>query len=270
MGPNWQNRVEISDVSGRVRCERGWQLDRAWSQRLTDYDLWLIWAGRGILTVEDQTLSLRPGVCLWMRPGRTYLASQDLHNRLGVSYVHFRITSLPSFVPPFEVTEAKSLPFVESTLTEIMRYRGSEPRLANRLLGGLLRCLELDHTRPAGGSRVRNRRSEQIWELLDRIREEPGKNWRVAELAAEVGLAADHFSRVFREIAGERPQAFVLRLRLQRAQQLLLETSLQVGEVAQAVGFRDIFYFSRQFSKHFGLPPSVYRRTGGVNSRGGT
>lgn len=260
--------VEISGICGRVRCEAGWRLDPSWSARLEDFDLWLVWAGHGTMKLQDRTLPLRPGVCLWMRPGRSYVASQDSHNRLGVIFIHFRLPQDPGHRPAFEITTVQSLAFVDSMMAEIVRRQARQPELANRLLGDLLETLVCDHQAAAGDrpdrlSGARSRRVEQIRGLVNRIREEPGKNWKVGEMARKLGIAPDHFSRVFQQFVGERPQSLVMRLRLQRAQELLLETPLQVGEVAHALGFRDIFYFSRQFSKHFGVPPSVYRKNGG-------
>lgn len=266
MGDIWRNQVELSGISGRVRCEPGWQLDPVWSDRLTDFDLWLVWAGRGVMRVNGRTVALRPGVCLWMRPGGTYIAHQDPRNRLGVSFAHFQVAGATSIPPPFELTEVRSLALAEAMMAEIVRRRERDPDLANRLMGDLLACLSADHrereqVRQSGRTAARRRREDQIHQLVVQIREEPGKKWRVRDLAREAGLAPDHFSRVFREVTGLRPQTLIVRHRLQRAQQLLLETPLQVGEIAHALGFRDVFYFSRQFRDHFGVPPSVYRKT---------
>ncbi len=70
MALNWDTlSVQLAKGCGRVRCEPGWRLARRWSQRLTDLDLWFVWAGRGMMEMRDgRRLELRPGVALWMRP----------------------------------------------------------------------------------------------------------------------------------------------------------------------------------------------------------
>ncbi len=262
------DKVELSGICGRVRCEPGWKLDRAWSARLTDFDLWLVWAGRGVMRVDGRSISLRPGVCLWMQPGRIYEAFQDARNRLGVSYAHFRVGARGDFPPPFDLTEVRSLNFAESTMAQVARWANRDAGLAGRLLANLLEILTCDHgeaqrSSPQRMAAPRRRREQVVRDLLVQIREEPGKKWRVAEMARVAGLAPDHFSRVFEEVTGQRPQALIVENRLMRAQQLLLETPLQIGEIAHALGFRDVFYFSRQFRDHYGLPPSAYRREAG-------
>lgn len=49
-------------------------------------------------------------------------------------------------------------------------------------------------------------------------------------------------------------------LRIQRACELLDRSDLQVGEIAEKLGFADRLYFTRLFSKHTGMPPTAYRQ----------
>ncbi|GAB5561193.1 MAG: hypothetical protein SynsKO_28400 [Synoicihabitans sp.] len=259
--------LALSGIMARVRCEPGWSLSPAWSRSLQDFDLWLVWAGRGRMQIGDTATELIPGRCLWMRPGRRYSASQDPEDRLGVSFVHFSLPGNPDFVPPFEVTEVRSLAYAQSALAEVVRVGAESPTLGARLLSSLLDLLAHDHRVAAnreeqrrGGGVARGRHERRMVELAARIVEEPGSHWSVKSMAQEAGLAVDHFSRVFSQVHRERPQAYVLRQRMARARQLLRETHLAVQEIAHALGFRDPFYFSRQFRAFFGQPPSAFRK----------
>lgn len=79
---------------------------------------------------------------------------------------------------------------------------------------------------------------------------------RVAGLA---GLSPTHFTRLFRQRCGVSVSQFIQQHRLLRARVLLVEGRLSVKEVAYAVGFDDPFYFSRCFTRHFGIAPSAIR-----------
>ncbi|HEY3377796.1 MAG TPA: helix-turn-helix transcriptional regulator [Armatimonadota bacterium] len=59
---------------------------------------------------------------------------------------------------------------------------------------------------------------------------------------------------------GEPPIAYLLRIRLDKAAELLTTSALAITEIAECVGFRDSNYFTRQFHRRFGVPPIVYRR----------
>jgi AraC-like DNA-binding protein len=253
--------LRLSGYHGRVRCEPTWRLDAAWSAQLRDFDLWLVWAGRGHMRLSDREIPLRPGVCLWMRPGRTYLATQDPEDRLGVSFMHFHLTRPAEFTPPFEVTTVHSLELATALMAATVRLRESAPALARALFIDLLRLLAHDHARqPARPGGAADPRVARLQALAARIGEEPGRDWLVAALAREVGYAPDHFSRRFAALTGLRPQAYVIRARMVRARQLLGESSLSVGEIARVLGFNDVFFFSRQFRQHCGVAPTTFRR----------
>jgi AraC family transcriptional regulator, arabinose operon regulatory protein len=84
----------------------------------------------------------------------------------------------------------------------------------------------------------------------------------VRELARETGYSPDHFSRVFKQVTGQTPQALKVQARLERARQLLTESSLSISMIANALGYEDVFFFSRQFKEKTGRTPTAYRKGG--------
>jgi YesN/AraC family two-component response regulator len=62
-----------------------------------------------------------------------------------------------------------------------------------------------------------------------------------------------------KRLTGSSVQSYVIRTRIERAQHLLLYAGMNVTEVADALGYRDIFFFSRQFKQHTGKSPSEIR-----------
>jgi len=56
------------------------------------------------------------------------------------------------------------------------------------------------------------------------------------------------------------PQAYVEKVKLDRASQMLRSPGWTIGQVAAAHGFANVFYFSTRFRKHFGMSPSAYRQ----------
>ncbi len=78
-------------------------------------------------------------------------------------------------------------------------------------------------------------------------------------------LAMSH-TQVHRKLlalTGRTPLQWLRELRLQRAQQLLQEGRLTIGEIADRCGFADAAYFSRVFARAFGVPPSAWREKTG-------
>jgi transcriptional regulator GlxA family with amidase domain len=74
-------------------------------------------------------------------------------------------------------------------------------------------------------------------------------------------VALSTFRRHFFAETGLALHRYVVRLRVERARRLLLDTELTTEAVADATGFADVFYFTRCFKAAVGIPPAHYRRT---------
>jgi AraC-like DNA-binding protein len=77
-------------------------------------------------------------------------------------------------------------------------------------------------------------------------------------IAASLGISADHLTRQFRQTMGITPVEYLKRYRFARALELLRQQQ-PVSEVCQAVGFRHISHFSREFKALFDMTPSAFQ-----------
>jgi AraC-like DNA-binding protein len=81
----------------------------------------------------------------------------------------------------------------------------------------------------------------------------------VATLASVVNFSSSHYSALFKRLTGCPPIDYFIHLRMQHACWLFDNTSLNVKEVAAALGYDDPFYFSRAFKSVNRVAPSEYR-----------
>ena len=81
-----------------------------------------------------------------------------------------------------------------------------------------------------------------------------------AELARELGVAERQLHAGFRRALGEPLARYRLRRRLERAERLIVETSMPIAAVAAEAGFFDESHLSRVFSREHGVPPGRLRR----------
>src|SRR4029077_20174045 len=72
-------------------------------------------------------------------------------------------------------------------------------------------------------------------------------------LASTAGLSGHHFARAFRQSFGEPPHGYVLRRRIERAQEMLKQSDQPLSEIALAVGFSDHSHFARHFRPLVGI-----------------
>jgi AraC-like DNA-binding protein len=80
-----------------------------------------------------------------------------------------------------------------------------------------------------------------------------------ADLARELRLSHDYFSRVFRRSFGMTPKEWLMRERIRHAAQWLASSVQNISEVAYEYGYPNVYLFSRQFKQVMGVGPKVWR-----------
>lgn len=81
-------------------------------------------------------------------------------------------------------------------------------------------------------------------------------------MAELYGMSTARFSRLFKQTCGIGFQDYVMRKRMQAAEELLLNSDIPVSSVGYMMGFKDPSYFARAFRQFFGYSPSVCRSLG--------
>ncbi len=253
----------------RFRCFQGWHRSRSDSANLTDQELWLVWAGHGQMRTQDQEYELRPGFCVWMRPGRIYDASQDENDRIGLTFIHFsfqnqtlnRAHDFPEF---YNVGDLNYVDTVTRRVVEIMRQHDAPPDLkstAGLLLSGLLLDLvtKFRYEDKAPTNPVARHHTELIQQTVRHIYESVEAPLSVKELAKKASYSPAHFSSLFKKVTGQTVEAVIVQARIDKARQLLRRSDLSIGQIAEAAGYRDVYFFSRQFKFKTGQTPTQYR-----------
>lgn len=103
--------------------------------------------------------------------------------------------------------------------------------------------------------------SDAVWvkKITDYILEhftEPDLS--VKQISEFFNLNAAYMGNVFKKITGQSIVQAITNLRMERAMELLLSKKLKIVEVAEKVGYSDVFYFSKKFKKIYGCSPKNY------------
>jgi AraC-like DNA-binding protein len=136
--------------------------------------------------------------------------------------------------------------------------------IAVRLLG--LNSATRQSARRAGAATdeccERQVRTLQKWRLkrvVDYIDEHLSERITLSDLASIAGLSRMHFASQFRMATGLRPHEFLLRRRIRRAEELLFHSSMQIIQIALAVGFQSQAHFTTVFKRFVGYTPNQWR-----------
>ena len=99
-----------------------------------------------------------------------------------------------------------------------------------------------------------------LQEVYDYITSHCCEDISIQALAAAHGYTPPRLIALFNKHYGAPPKNIISKHRIQKAQSLLLQTNLSVGEISLECGYEDTLYFSRIFSKYCGCSPSQFRK----------
>ncbi len=112
----------------------------------------------------------------------------------------------------------------------------------------------------------RNQLSDKKYtEIIDKAKKYIQENYRnedmsLQSVASSVNVSSNHFSAIFRKETGDTFIDYLTTVRMNKAKDLLVCTSMKTSEIGFEVGYRDPHYFSYIFKKTQGMSPKEYRR----------
>lgn len=97
--------------------------------------------------------------------------------------------------------------------------------------------------------------------VIDVMNQHLAETFSLGALADVAQLSEYHFSRLFKQATGLSPSQYFIRLRMERARQLLLHTDRSIIDIGMEVGYSSPSHFSQAFRHKVGITPSAYRST---------
>jgi AraC-like DNA-binding protein len=225
-------------------------------------------SGKGHATLGGREWRVEPGDLLFLPPREAHSYGADELSPWTILWAHFRGERAGDYLSMLGVSRNQPLVTVSDTgplagafedAFHFVTYGFGQAALIG-LATGFVRMLGVARVlqRTAGSQPLKT--ENRLLQTLATLRESLEKPWTVETMAHDAGLSVPHFTEMCRRQTGMPPLAYLIRLRLQRAMDLLQQGQHNVEEVARAVGYEDPFYFSRLFRKHLGIPPSACRQ----------
>jgi AraC family transcriptional regulator len=102
--------------------------------------------------------------------------------------------------------------------------------------------------------------AHRVHQVMNLIKQHPEDEHPLERMAAEAGVTPTHFIRIFKKASGLTPHQYVMRTRMDRAQQMLASSDLTVAQIAEALGFASQSHFTRAFRSFTRQTPGDFRR----------
>ena len=236
------------------RCEAG-PRDKPYWESHQNHSVAYVRKGGFGCRARGHVHELVAGSVLVGYPGDEYMCTHD-HHGCGDECLSFQFT--PEFVDRLggkaEPWRAGAVPPLAELMVLGERAGGDLgwDELGLLFASRFVELLSDRKSKPQAVSAADRRRAVEaaLW-IDEHAREEIG----LEDAAAEAGLSAFHFLRVFSKAIGVTPHQYLVRSRLRRAAKLLAERERSVTDIALDVGFADLSNFVRTFHRAAGVSP---------------
>lgn len=226
-------------------------------------------AGEGVLQIDGRDVASDPGVvvtvpvfkqCSWRKAAGARWTMINLHVRIIDQDGHalHELALLPERFAPAELsTIHRELAKWHAALLGDDRWQAGLVAIeALSVVGSYL----AHH----GGAlpATEARRDTRLFGLAAHLRDTAHLAFDIDALVSHAGLGRSQCDRLFRAAFGVSPKAYWTRHRLGMAQAMLTGTAMPIGDIADRLGFSDIYYFSRWFRHHSKVTASSFRQHG--------
>ena len=265
-GKAWKERfwfnslIQPKDVQlvlayfGESHAFGGYEFFRAQGTRF--YSLEYVVHGHGLLTYSDGTrFHLSPGTLYLLHPGigsRISIPQDGDLQKIVIGFANGALLQLMLHASPlgsgeiFRPAEEEQFKRQMEKIGQMVRRSPEENELSTECYRLLLSLKE--HTAHDAATPMQS--------ICEYMQSQLNSPLTLEELSRMAGISKVTLIRKFRSAFSCTPMQYLIRLRLNYARTLLQLQHMPVTEVATLCGYRNARFFSREYHRHFGIPPS--------------
>ncbi len=280
---------EFQEILPRLLCCRYWWMSE-WKSQQMSFPYWrLYWNRSGrAWVVYNKTIYLEPQKIVLIPPNTPFatdidhsdVPSEQLYSLKGGRvenvemeetsmeegkvlhmFIHFTLGYPFDIISPdifeFDITPTQQ-ELILSITRQLMRGQVKFEQTGSLELYALIFSLLYHLPSNAWKSQKLDERVLQgIRYMEQNICETEIKN---SKLAAIGGMSVNAYARLFKEHTGYSPRKYLLRMRVEKACNLLHHSEFNIEQVASACGFSDRYYFTRIFTQTMKVAPGAYKK----------
>jgi len=224
-------------------------------------------SGLGQLHLGEKEFKVDRGSAILIPPNRPHVYFADRQNPWSIFWIHFSgmqmssVSTVLATNPDDPIVHVPDTQLVLQAFEDVyacLNYNFSDSGLLSMSskLMNLLSVIRLHrkHRHPR-----RQAAEDSVLRTIKFMRQHLDMNLTLDDLATQSGQSVPYYCRRFKERTDQSPMSYFIHLKLQKACELLVQTDLSVKDVAEELGYKDPYYFSRLFKKIQGYAPSQYR-----------
>lgn len=174
---------------------------------------------------------------------------QEVLSKAGLEEVNIFSTGTSDIIPQL----------FEMMIAEVEKKRHNYELIASAILQQLI--YHISRKLPCNNSIKVNEKYTRIKQTMDYIHKHYSEKLTLQKLSYIAGLSSSRYSSLFKEYCGLSPQQYIINFKLEKAQELISHTNLNIRQISSLIGFQDQLYFSRLFRKYKNTSPSEFIET---------
>lgn len=198
-----------------------------------------------------------PGTVLYLPQGRAY----EIHRQTTAQCIYIDFSTLDDpHEPPFIKHYSNDAKFRDAFLSLLSAFRRQRVGYEAETLGILYSILAMIRLADRSAY-LPEARYQIILPAVEYINANfTDSGLRTEKLAALCSVSVRYFDKLFGVFFGTSPREYIIRLRLDAAQNLLVASDESISNIAAACGFSDVYYFCKLFRRRTNMTASEYRK----------
>lgn len=141
------------------------------------------------------------------------------------------------------------------------RYIMFKTHLMQMLLLVMREQVDAENSLQAGCNFESYNKNYAVNRIINYLNENYDKKISLEQIAHNMYLSPVYISKIFKEETGESPINYLIKIRLEKAKEILNNNeSGSIKSIANQVGYDDVYHFSKLFKKYYGISPLYYRK----------
>lgn len=238
-----------------------------------DYQILYIARGSGSFNVDGHMTDLPCGSIIVFRPGEMQQYAYLCQNKPEIYWIHFTGYGAEKVIKKVGLADGRTFyTGLQERYIEYFRKIILELQLKSNLYeyaadAELLELLTyMGRKLLNAGSTHASDKDASIQKLLERMHTDYSLHWTIEDMAKMCNLSSDRFMHKFREQVGQPAMEYLLKIRIDKAKVLLIDSSLSIKEISNVIGYENPLYFSRLFKRMEGVSPNNYKCGTGTNT----
>lgn len=248
-----------------------------------EFEIFYIHQGAALFTIEHETHLVKKGECVFVNSRQLHSAKpyqgemcdfsaivfhpnlfDDVMNRMLFSKYIYPVLSASILFPVHIKDTMPEYKKMLRLITSIIKLPQEELSQNELLLKA--KFIELWHEFFSLAKNAEENLSattyqhERMAPITEYIRRHYAEEIDLKTLAGLISLSEGQFCRVFKEVIGMTPIAYVNRYRILKSCELLVNTNLRIAHISSDVGFNNVSYYNRSFLEHLECTPTQYRK----------